>query len=146
MGKFHGKYSLEPIGPRLFNYLPDQNNPFTYMTNAGRVITPQTMVTDGATIPWPIRGLPGYDPWDWPAGAVIHDWLYESHHRGLEVTSFYEANLILGEILSDLGFDQFHRVTVVAATQMFGRRVWNRKISEDNPGEPQSCLPQSSFS
>lgn len=136
MGTISGKYCLEPIGPRLFNYYPDKVTPFTYVTNSGRIIIPQTMQTDGATIPWPVRGLPGYDPWDWPAGAIVHDWLYEAHHRGIEVVSFTEANTILGEILSDLGLDLFHRVTVVAATQTAGWYFWNRKISEDNPGEP----------
>ena len=136
MGKFSGSYCLQPIGPRLFNYLPNDSDPFTYVCNDGTVIQPQTMQTDGATIPWPVRGLPGYDPWDWPAGAIIHDWLYEAHHRGLPDVSFTRANEILGEILKDLGFDLFHRVTIVGATQTAGWVYWNRPISLDNPGEP----------
>lgn len=136
MGQFRGQYCLQPIGPRLFQYEPIFSDPFTYVTDDGIEITPQMMVTDGATIPWPIRGLPGYDPWDWPQGAIIHDWLYETHHRGLDKVTFHQANVILGQILRDLGLDLFHRKMIVAATQSFGWIYWNRPISDDNPLEP----------
>lgn len=136
MGQFRGSYCLQPIGPRLFNYLPNDADPFTYVCNDGMVIQPQTMQTDGATIPWPVRGLPGYDPWDWPAGAIIHDWLYEAHHRGLPSVTFTRANRILGEILRDLGYPLIQRNSVVLATQLGGWVFWNRPISKDNPGEP----------
>jgi hypothetical protein len=128
MGKFSGQYCLQPIGPRLFNYLPNDRDPFTYITNDGMVITPQTMQTDGATVPWPVRGLPGYDPWDWPAGAIIHDWLYEAHHRGLAEVSFTRANQILGEVLKDLGIPLVRRNSIVLATHLGGWVFWNRPI------------------
>jgi hypothetical protein len=128
MGKFSGSYCLQPIGPRLFNYLPNDSDPFTYICDDGTAITPQTMQTDGATIPWPVRGLPGYDPWDWPQGAIIHDWLYEAHHRGLMNISFTRANAILGEVLRDLGIPLLKRNSIVLATQLGGWVFWNRPI------------------
>src|SRR5204863_998536 len=41
----------------------------------------EAMITNGANIPRVLWNIPGFAPFDFARAAVIHDWLYEAHHR-----------------------------------------------------------------
>jgi hypothetical protein len=38
-------------------------------------------ITDGASVPRNLWYVSGFAPFDFTRAAVIHDWLYEAHHR-----------------------------------------------------------------
>lgn len=130
MGKFTGRYCLRPVSYRLFEYTPDRGDPFAFVTDLGQRIEPQTMLTDGASIPRFAWAFPGFDPMDWIDGAVIHDWLYESHHRGLSAVTFSQANAVLLECLQTLGVAHWKRAAIMGAIGAFGRAVWDKPIFE----------------
>ena len=44
-------------------------------------IQPEEMITDGASVPRNLWYVSGFAPFDFTRAAVIHDWLYEAHHR-----------------------------------------------------------------
>ena len=128
MNKFTGRYSLRPIAYRMYEFVPDPGFAFwIWEGDHARPIAPQTMLTDGATIPRLFWSIPGFDPLDWIDGAVIHDWLYEEHHRGLSDVTFEQANEVLAECLKTTGLSPWKRCLIMTAVRMFGRRYWNRK-------------------
>lgn len=130
MGTFSGRYCLRPISYRTYEYTPDAAAPFAFTTDLGQRIQPDTMLTDGASTPRAIWSVPGFDPMDWIDGAVIHDWLYECHHRGLSPVTFEQANAVLSECLQSLGVANWKRAAIMAAVSAFGRAVWNEPIFE----------------
>lgn len=79
-GKFSGKLDVEWIAPNQFVYRPHPADPLIYMTSDGRKIQPRTMYTDGGSIPRLFWSSPGFGPWDFAPGYVIHDWLFVQHH------------------------------------------------------------------
>jgi hypothetical protein len=79
-GGFSGKLTVEWIQPNLFIYRPDAESPLIYTTSDGRTIKPRVMYTDGGSIPRPFWSAPGFGPWDFAPGYIIHDWLFEQHH------------------------------------------------------------------
>lgn len=128
MGVFAGKYWMQPYKGVIWLFIPDPWNPFTFTTNSGVVIKPEDMLTDGASIPRFLWGVPGMAPWDWPDAVIIHDWLYETHHRGRDVVGFSEANAILGEAMDAMKAPPLVRDAFVWASNEFGLPVWNRPI------------------
>jgi hypothetical protein len=38
------------------------------------------MYTDGGSVPRVFWSVPGFGPWDFAPGYIIHDWLFEQHH------------------------------------------------------------------
>lgn len=79
-GKFSGKLYVEWIAPNQFIYRPDSLNPLVYVTADGRRIQPQLMYTDGGSIPRLFWSAPGFGPWDFAPGYIVHDWLFEQHY------------------------------------------------------------------
>ena len=136
MGNYFGRYSLEPVAYRVYEYLPYDPDPFRYLTDDGLLIIPETMYTDGATTPRVLWSIPGFDPMDWIRAAIIHDWLYESHHRGQSDVTFEQANDILRIALKLEDLSEFKIDAIMLAVDQFGRKYWDRKIAENNPGEP----------
>lgn len=79
-GTFIGKLTVEWIEPNLFVYRPDKNVPLVYTTSDGRRIQPPIMYTDAGSIPRLFWSAPGFGPWDFAPGYIIHDWLFLQHH------------------------------------------------------------------
>ena len=79
-GKFTGKLTVEWIEPNLFVFRPDGAAPLIYVTSDGRKIQPRTMYTDGGSVPRLFWSMPGFGPWDFAPGYIIHDWLFEQKH------------------------------------------------------------------
>jgi hypothetical protein len=44
-------------------------------------ICPKPFLTDGASVPRALWCLSGFGPFDFTKSAIIHDWLFEGHHR-----------------------------------------------------------------
>ncbi len=85
-GRFLGHFRLQWIGPDLFEYAPDPDDPFRYerrdsQGNVIEIIQPEAMTTDGGSIPRLAQSLPGYSPWEYGPAYLIHDWEFEAHDR-----------------------------------------------------------------
>jgi hypothetical protein len=79
-GAFSGKLDVEWIAPNQFVYRPDPVTPLVFVTSDGRRLQPREMYTDGGSVPRLFWSAPGYGPWDFAPGYIIHDWLFEQHH------------------------------------------------------------------
>jgi hypothetical protein len=130
MGKFYGSYTLRPIGPDLFECLPDPVTGFYWISNSGNRIDIESMHTDGATIPRWFRWIKWMSPTSVTDAAVLHDSLYEQEHRGQHPCTFHEANEYLFEAIGDLPYHVplIKRAMYLIATELFGRFWWNEKI------------------
>ncbi len=101
-GKFEGKLFVEWIAPNQFVYRPDAKTPLSYTTAAGRKIVPELMYTDGGSIPRLFWSAPGFGPWDFAPGYIVHDWLFHQHHCQLgdwQTVNFSMSAAILAEAL-----------------------------------------------
>lgn len=72
----------------LFGYELSSENPVLDSTGRplrdrfpGGVIRPEAMFTSGASVPRFLWSMGGLSPFDYTRAALIHDWLYEAHHR-----------------------------------------------------------------
>lgn len=84
VGRFEGKFTLQWIGPDLFNYLPDAADPFTFVCchadgTVKERITPEATETDGGSAPRIAQTLHGYSPWEYGPAYMIHDWKFYAH-------------------------------------------------------------------
>lgn len=92
-GKFSGEARMVPITPNnfffyrpqdqddvLFCYTPSPHGRFVGRF-VGNKITPDAMLTTGASVPRQLWGYSGLSPFDYTRAALIHDWLFEAHHR-----------------------------------------------------------------
>jgi hypothetical protein len=79
-GTFSGKLDVEWIAPNQFIYRPHPTSPLVFTAADGKRYQPREMFTDGGSIPRLFWSSPGYAPWDFAPGYIIHDWLFEQHH------------------------------------------------------------------
>lgn len=163
LGYFTGTYSLQDIkqpppikgswiirvlkklllglgNPTLFKYVPDSENPFTYVTPWGQVITPKEFLTDGATTPRIFWWKNGLAPYDWIKAAIIHDWLYEAHHNGEDELDFSRSNQLLNPMTELCGVSScWLRLLICKVAQLLGRNLWDYHYTE--AGEPNFMMP-----
>jgi hypothetical protein len=110
-GKFSGEARMVPITPNnfffyrpqdqddvLFSFTPSPHGRFVGRFE-GNKITPDAMLTTGASVPRQLWGYSGLSPFDYTRAALIHDWLFEAHHR-------YE----IGKWLSQYGEDHARKL------------------------------------
>lgn len=79
-GTFEGVLDVRWIKPDRFVYVPSEKEPLTFTTADRRKIVPRAMYTDGGSIPRLFWGVPGYSPWGYAPGYIVHDWLFVAHH------------------------------------------------------------------
>lgn len=92
-GKFEGEARMVPVTPNtfffyrpqdrddvLFAYIPSAEGKYATRFKDGK-ITPDAMLTTGASVPRALWGYNGLSPFDYTRAALIHDWLFEAHHR-----------------------------------------------------------------
>lgn len=92
-GRFHGEPRMVPVTPNtfffyrpkdkddvLFSFEPGEKSRFRGRF-AGDRITPDAMLTTGASVPRSLWKIPGLSPFDYTRSALIHDWLFEAKHR-----------------------------------------------------------------
>ncbi len=106
-GKFSGEPRMVAIAPNTFFFFQPaagDGKRFTFTTHEhvpkvdlGRTpgrgqyrekyakwtIEPEDMITTGASVPRKLWLIRGFGSFDFTRAAIIHDWLYEAHHRYL---------------------------------------------------------------
>ncbi len=109
-GRFSGEPRMVALAPNTFFFFqPEHNAKFAFTTHRnndqvpqstnGRGlfrhhdfrIEPEEMITNGASIPRKLWYVPGFAPFDFTRAAVIHDWLFEAHHRYIMAQAAFEA-------------------------------------------------------
>jgi Protein of unknown function (DUF1353) len=109
-GRFSGELRMVAIAPDTFFFFqPDNAQAFTFTTHkrgdaalansggrgqyrrANWTIRPEEMITNGASVPRNLWYVPGFSAFDYTRAALIHDWLYEAHHRYEIAKAGYEA-------------------------------------------------------
>ena len=104
---------LDIHGEPTFVYVPDSQNVFKYRTSEGREIIPQTMDTDGGSIPRILHGIGKFSPWIYAPAYLIHDWIFIAHKTKTSPDNditFEESAMILAEAIKTLmvtGFKNF---------------------------------------
>ena len=94
---FIGTCRLDHVIGGLFFFEPDPASPFSCTVNRRRendvvawTMRPTPFLTDGASIPRALWCLSGFGPWDFTKSAVVHDWIFEAHHRWC--MAYYEGD------------------------------------------------------
>lgn len=127
MAGFKGSYTLKPVGPCLFEYKSNDADPRSFTSSDGLVIQPETMITDGASVPRIFWWKKWLGPVDWLDAAVIHDWMFEERHRGIHGWSFRTANRVMREAMAHCGVPWLWRWVVWLAVTVFGYPIWINK-------------------
>ncbi|MEP6671190.1 MAG: DUF1353 domain-containing protein [Chthoniobacter sp.] len=113
-GRFSGEPRMVAMAPDTFFFFqPKKDPPFAFTThrkdeavpaNGGRgqyrladwKIQPEDIITDGASVPRQLWNVTGFSAFDFTRAALIHDWLYEAHHRYVMAGAAYEAAKLRG--------------------------------------------------
>jgi len=101
-GAFKGRLVVEWIQPDQFIYSPDPNTPLRFEIAGRAPIQPERMLTDGGSIPRLFWSHPGFGPWDFGPGYIIHDWLFHQHHCKIgnwSEISFEDSAVVLAEAI-----------------------------------------------
>jgi hypothetical protein len=145
-GKLAGHVVVQWVAEDKFIYLK-QSNPVRFKPSFMSVeIIPDTMYTDGGSVPRIFWSIPGLSPWALGPAYIIHDWLFEVHrcHRAAppEVANitFEQSAQILAEVaksLVDAGLVQNNRLEEIvwAIQTRYARDLW------DKPATPEECAP-----
>jgi hypothetical protein len=107
-------------------------------------IVPETMYTDGGSIPRIFWSIPGLSPWGLGPAYVIHDWLFEVHrcHRPappeVAAITFEQSAQVLAEIgksLVEAGLVDHNKLDAIiwAIQTKYARNIW------DSPPSPGEC-------
>ncbi len=93
-------------GQDNFEFIQNKNLPyFSYVTSAGRAITPNSMSFNGGSIPNFLRVFKTLSPTFYISAYLIHDWLFKCHQENLGVDqdfSFQDTAKILAEGIKTL--------------------------------------------
>ncbi|HEX2215437.1 MAG TPA: DUF1353 domain-containing protein, partial [Xanthobacteraceae bacterium] len=149
-GDLSGRVLVEWVAQDRFVYRKS-SEPLSFRPSfMGVPIVPETMFTDGGSIPQVFWGIPGLSPWGLGPAYIIHDWLFEVHRCGRpapkEITqiTFEQSALILAEVgraLIEAGLirDDMLEAIVWAVRTRYARSLWDR------PGTPEECAAPRTF-
>jgi hypothetical protein len=101
-GTLKGRLIVEWVDQDKFIFQPDPQDPLTFTRKDNDVLRPQTMYTDGGSVPAPLRALKSYSPWGYAPAFIIHDWLFTMKHckiAGFEKYDLDKAATILAEVM-----------------------------------------------
>jgi hypothetical protein len=109
-GRFSGEPRMVSIAPNTFFFFqPKKETAFSFTTHqandpalkvkggrgtyrlANWTIRPEEMITNGASVPRSVWYVPGFSAFDYTPAALIHDWLFEAHHRWDMANAAYKA-------------------------------------------------------
>jgi hypothetical protein len=143
-GKFEGEPRMVAIAPNtFFFYQPRNEDHFSYTTApldinapntrrgrgkyrlANLKITPEPMLTTGASIPRSLWLIPGFSNFDFTRAAIIHDWLYEAHYR-------WEIAKESGNEAQMNRYEAYKDITQADAADIFAECIKSTMISSDN--------------
>lgn len=82
-GQIVDRFRIDWEKPDSFIYRKDANPGFKFVRHNGEVIVPETIMTDGGSVPRILWAREGYSPWTYGPAYVIHDWIYEAHRRNV---------------------------------------------------------------
>ena len=82
-GTIRGKPTIDWMKPDRFVYDCGKNLTFAFVRPNGETIRPESIETDGGSIPRLLWFQDGFSPWTYAPAYLIHDWLYEAHRRGV---------------------------------------------------------------
>lgn len=135
-GTFTGALDVRWVKNDYFLFLPDKDDPFTFVRSDGTTIRPGPMYTDGGSIPRFLWGVEGYSPWGYAPAYIVHDWLFEAHHCGYAPDhqyAFADSVAVMAESLkaimeaSSEVRDYFVFDSVVAAVgSPIAKRIWEK--------------------
>jgi hypothetical protein len=111
VGKFNGRPLVSWNGMDDFVFIPDQKQPFSYVTSEGRTIAPGVMQTDGGSIPRILRGLKKFSSWGYAPAFMVHDWLFTAKKCRFAPDTdwtFPQSALIMAEAMKTLMEVGFH--------------------------------------
>ena len=104
-GKLQGKLIVRWIDYNKFIFIPDNEEPLTFIRHNKEFITPGRMYTDGGSIPKILWAIKNYSPWGYAPAFIIHDWLFLMKHcklPGYENYDVKKAAWIMSEIIKTL--------------------------------------------
>jgi hypothetical protein len=128
IGSFSGVCRTVRLRRGVWRYDPVPDRPLTFTRPSGEkvVVDEKALTTDRATIPrifwWWLA------PNDIEQASVVHDAIYERHHRGVDSHGFREANRILAEGCRAEGCSRLTCWLVRKACDWFGGRIWRRGL------------------
>ena len=116
-GYFSGEPRMVAIAPNTFFFFqPERDQKFAFTTHrrdpalknepgrgryrdelASWKIVPEDMITTGANVPRRLWFIRGFGAFDFTRAAIIHDWLFEAHHRYEMAAANYEAARLQGD-------------------------------------------------
>jgi hypothetical protein len=132
-----------------FIFIPDTKNPFSFRPSFFRgkeAIVPDTMYTDGGSVPQVLWGIPGLSPWALGPAYIIHDWIFLVHRCNLPAPSevkaitFPQSAQILAEVgkaLVDANLISDNRLEEIvwAVRTKYAESLW------DKPPTEEECKP-----
>ena len=144
-GVLKGHVIIEWTSEDEFIYRPDRSKLFSFQPSfLNTAIVPDTMYTDGGSIPRIFWSIPGLSPWGLGPAYIIHDWLFLVHrcHRTappeVAAITFEQSAQILAEVgksLIEAGLVQHNKLEEIvwAIQTKYARDIW------DSPPTPKEC-------
>ncbi|WP_271588451.1 DUF1353 domain-containing protein [Bradyrhizobium sp. CCBAU 53415] len=142
-GILKGRVVVQWTREDKFIYLKT-GNPLSFQPSfLNTPIVPETMYTDGGSIPRIFWSIPGLSPWGLGPAYVIHDWLFEVHrcHRPappeVAAITFEQSAQVLAEVgksLVEAGLVDNNKLDEIvwAIQTRYARNIWD---SAPAPGE-----------
>jgi hypothetical protein len=121
------------------------SNPLSFKPSfMNTAIVPETMYTDGGSVPQILWGIPGLSPWALGPAYIIHDWIFLVHRCNLpappevKAITFDQSAQILAEVgkaLVDAGLIKDNRLNEIvwAVRTKYALSLWER------PPTPKEC-------
>jgi hypothetical protein len=149
-GELSGRVLVEWVAQDRFVYRKSAD-PLSFRPSfMRRSIVPETMFTDGGSIPRVFWGIPGLSPWGLGPAYIIHDWLFAVHRCGrsappeVAAITFEQTAIVLAEVgraLIEAGLirDDMLDAVIWGIRTRYARALWDR------PGTPEECMMPRSF-
>ena len=110
-------------------------------------IVPETMYTDGGSIPQIFWSIPGLSPWGFGPAYIIHDWIFLVHRcqrpapPEVQAITFEQSAQILAEVgksLVEAGLIKDNRLEEIvwAIRTKYARDIWDRPATADECAIP----------
>lgn len=139
MGAFVGVPTIEVRGGREYVFRKNPAEPFRFVRPSGETIVPDSMVTDGGSVPRAVWCVPGLNPWDYMPAFLIHDWEFVTHHCNAGwPKSFEDVNVTLGEAIytmmrSGLVQEDWRAAAIIvrAVSTSVAWRVWDAPWTQE---------------
>jgi hypothetical protein len=102
--------------------------PLCYAGAIGTITVPAGYVTDCASVPraiWSI--IPPLGRYQY--AAIIHDWLYDTHHADIHALSRAACDKLFLDIMQATDVGWRTRSVMYYAVRLFGGRIWRAECS-----------------